>query len=305
MQRSQILWVAQSYTLPQSGVKKHSHPYYHLFYIHSGEGIFALEEREQFLRAGDCLLVPPEMPHAYHNEAAQPLEYLEIKFTLSASPRDTQLRAQPRVTRSRLACHLVQQILKEYSDLGSLADSAAESYLSALLSALTEQDRYTKPRSFRYIDASSWTELSQKIITWLESHYDQTASLEALAEDLGYNKSYLCEAFKKNTGLTILDCLNTIRIRRAAELIVYSDHSLPQVADLCGFASASHFNRVFLKYVGITPGQCRRAYPANALFESAQSPAVRRPDRFMYSVLAQKTITPEMISQLDIKENTC
>ena len=74
MQRSQILWVAQSYTLPQSGVKKHSHPYYHLFYIHSGEGIFALEEREQFLRAGDCLLVPPEMPHAYHNEATQPLE---------------------------------------------------------------------------------------------------------------------------------------------------------------------------------------------------------------------------------------
>ena len=269
MQRSQILWVAQSYTLPQSGVKKHSHPYYHLFYIHSGEGIFALEEREQFLRAGDCLLVPPE---------------------------------QPRVTRSRLACHLVQQILKEYSDLGSLADSAAESYLYALLNALTEQDRYTKPRRFRYIDASSWTELSQKIITWLEDHYGQSASLEALAEDLGYNKSYLCEAFKKNTGLTILDCLNTIRIRRAAELIVYSDHSLPQVADLCGFASVSHFNRVFLKYVGITPGQCRRAYPANALFEGVQSPAVRRPDRFMYSVLAQKTITPEMVHQMDINE---
>ena len=302
MQRSQILWVAQSYTLPQSGVKKHSHPYYHLFYIHKGEGIFALEEREQFLQTGDCLLVPPETEHSYRNDAAQPLEYLEVKFTLS---QDTRLRTSPCVTRSRLAGLLVQQIVKEYSDLGSLADSAAETYLYALLNALTEADRYTKPRSFRYIDASAWTELSQRIITWLESHYDQTASLEALAADLGYNKSYLCEAFKKNTGLTILDCLNTIRIRRAAELIVYSDHSLPQVADLCGFASASHFNRVFLKYVGITPGQCRRAYPANALFESAQSPAVRRPDRFMYSVLAQKTITPEMISQLDIKENTC
>jgi AraC-like DNA-binding protein len=300
MQRSQILWVARSYTLPQSGVKKHSHPYYHLFYIHNGEGIFALDEREQFLRAGDCLLVPPEQEHAYRNETDQPLEYLEIKFTLS---QDTQLRTNACVTRSRLAGLLVQQILKEYSDLGSLADSAAESYLSALLSALTETNRYSKPRSFRYIDASAWTELSQRIITRLENHYDRSASLEALAADLGYNKSYLCEAFKKDTGLTILDCLNTIRIRRAAELIVYSDHSLTQVADLCGFSSVSHFNRVFLKYAGITPGQCRRAYPANALFESAQSPAIRRPDRFMYSVLAQKTITPEMIRDLDSKEN--
>ena len=303
MQRSQILWVAQSYTLPQSGVKKHNHPYYHLFYIHGGEGIFTLREQEQFLRAGDCLLVPPELDHAYRNDSEMPLEYLEVKFTLAPSPQDHHLRQEPCIARNRLAGLLVQQILKEYSDLGSLADGAAESYLYALLSAITEKDRYTKPRSFRYIDASSWTELSQRIITWLENHYDQGASLETLSADLGYNKSYLCEAFKKNTGLTILDCLNTIRIRRAAELIVYSDHSLPQVADLCGFASASHFNRVFLKYVGITPGQCRRAYPANTLFEGVQSSAVHRPDRFMYSVLAQKTITPEMISQLDIKEN--
>ena len=144
MQRSQILWVAQSYTLPQSGVKKHSHPYYHLFYIHKGEGIFALEEREQFLQTGDCLLVPPETEHSYRNDAAQPLEYLEIKFTLS---QDTRLRTSPCVTRSRLAGLLVQQIVKEYSDLGSLADSASETYLYALLNALTEADRYTKPRS--------------------------------------------------------------------------------------------------------------------------------------------------------------
>ena len=117
-----------------------------------------------------------------------------------------------------------------------------------------------------------------------------------MAQVLGYNKTYLCGAFKKNTHLTILDCLNTIRIRHAAELIVYSDHSLAQVADMCGFSSVSHFNRVFLKYVGVTPGQCRRAYPVDALIDppdsSTRSP---RPAGFMYSVLARKRITPDMI----------
>jgi AraC-like DNA-binding protein len=109
-------------------------------------------------------------------------------------------------------------------------------------------------------------------------------------------------AFKKDTGFTILDCLNTIRIRRAAELIVYSDHGFAQVADMCGFTSVTHFNRVFLKYVGITPGQCRRAYPANILFGTGDGSA-NPSNRFMYSVLAHKTITPKMIRDLGTSES--
>ena len=91
-----------------------------------------------------------------------------------------------------------------------------------------------------------------------------------------------------------------IRIRRAAELIVYSDHSLVQVSQLCGFSSVSHFNRVFLKYAGITPGQARRAYPADILFGSPKSgdKTNAQADQFMYSVLAQKRITPEMTGSL-------
>ena len=80
-----------------------------------------------------------------------------------------------------------------------------------------------------------------------------------------------------------------IRIRRAAELIVYSDHSLSQVAERCGFASVSHFNQVFLKYVGITPGHCRKAYPPEIITHpDKMMPADS--DTFMYSVLAHKLI---------------
>ena len=91
------------------------------------------------------------------------------------------------------------------------------------------------------------------------------------------------------------------RIRRAAELIVYSDHSLSQVSEMCGFASVSHFNRVFLKYAGITPGQCRRAYPADILFGHGPSKkdVSSQSERFIYNVLAQKRITPDMLNQLD------
>ena len=123
--------------------------------------------------------------------------------------------------------------------------------------------------------------------------------MDSLAKAMNHNKSYLCVALKKDTQLTILDCLNTIRIRRAAELIVYSEYNLTQVAEACGFVSVSHFNRVFLKYVGITPGQCRRAYPVDILIYPENANEIERTNNFMYSVLAQKLISPQMIKKSD------
>jgi len=304
LERIQLLWVARSHTLPKAGVKSHTHPYFHMFYVTGGNCQFIADGETYMLEPGQCLLVPPHVLHGYSNETDQLLEYLEIKFTLSKSALYSALTQDGvQFCQDPLAGALFQQVLEEYSTLGGLADDAATAYLTALLNVLTKSHRHLKTRQFRYIDASACSELSQQVIRHLEAHYAEDISLDALAQVLGYNKTYLCGAFKKNTQLTILDCLNTIRIRHAAELIVYSDHSLAQVADMCGFSSVSHFNRVFLKYVGVTPGQCRRAYPMDALIDPPDSkPLSPRPAGFMYSVLAQKQITPQMILEFNNRE---
>lgn len=300
MQNLQILWVSRSDISPGAGVKSHTHPYYHMFYVQSGHFRFCAAGQSYALKSGETLLVPPQTEHGYQNETNDCGEYLEIKFTLSETAADARLLGSTvQHTDSSLVSALFAQILKEYSDLGKLADDAAAAYLRALLSALSEELRYQKqPQQFRHVDGSGCTELSQRIIHYLEAHYSEDLSLDALAHAMGYNKSYLCVAFKKDTSQTILDCLNMIRIRSAAELIVYSDHSLTQVAELCGFSSVSHFNRVFLKYAGITPGHCRRAYPPNILFgygDRAENLSARS-EHFIYNVLAQKRIPTERIS---------
>ena len=292
----QILWVGKNYLLPTAGVKRHTHPYYHMFYIASGCCTFTLPGAETTLRQGQCLLVPPQTDHGYANTGTDTACYYEVKFSIPQAIRQPGLLQMESV----LIGSLLEQIMEEYSQYGNLADEAASSYLDAVLSLLTQPQRAKKPRPFRYFDASGLAPLSQRIVEYLETHYSRELSLEELADAIDYNKSYLCVAFKKDAGLTILDCLNTIRIRKAAELIVYSDQPLSQVAELCGFASVSHFNRVFLKYVGTTPGQCRRAFPVDILFYAPESVERKgKPNAFMYSVLAHKQITPDMTSILD------
>lgn len=304
MERPQLLWVARSYVLPRAGVKPHSHPYFHMIYIVTSQCRIVAGDEVHMLQPGQCLLIPPRLEHSYSNETDAPVEYLEIKFSLPHMVSDMpMLGEEVRLSDKPLVGMLMEQVLKEYCTLGSLADESAAAYLSALLYALADGDR-AREQPLRYVDTSSCSELTRRVIHYLEDHYAEELSLDALASAMGYNKSYLCVAFKKDTKTTILDCLNMIRIRRAAELLVYSEHSLAQVAQLCGFASASNFNRVFLKYVGITPGQCRRAYPANILFgyDVEAMDVLPVDNSVMYSVLAHKTITPDMIRNLDLSE---
>lgn len=301
MDRVQLLWVAQGHTLPGSGVKNHRHPYFHMLYVTAGQGDFLVEGEEYTLQPGQCLLIPKNGDHSYTNPNEKIMEYLEVKFALPQNSLETALaKTGTIVSDNAVIGPLIHQILQEYSDLGSLADEAAVSYLVTILNLLCQDVRYRKKPISRFIDVSDFSSLSQKIIRFLEENYSTDVSLDALAEALDYNKSYLCVAFKKDTGMTILDCLNTIRIRRAAELIVYSDHSIAQVATQCGFASVSHFNRVFLKYVGTTPGQCRRAHPGDIMFNDPEKvkDLSAIPNRFIYSVLAHKQITLEMAARL-------
>ena len=298
MKQVQILWVGRFYKSTGDGIRSHNHPFYHMIFVQSGSLTMTAGAKTYPMEAGQCILIPPGMNHAYSNPGAETLEGLEIKFSVPAEPLDRQYAIEEALlSDNSLVQMLFSQIVQEYSDLGSLADEAAAAYMEALLKALTMEQRYHKGRDFRFIDAAGYSELSQQIIRYLEQHYAESVSLYDIAEAVGYNKSYMCTFFRKNTQITINDCLNMIRIRRAAELIAYSDNDLSQIASMCGFSTVSHFNQVFLKYVGTTPGQCRKAFPVgiNIRPEQRFMEMPNRQNRFMYNVLAQKMITPEMI----------
>lgn len=300
----QILWVGQSCFQPNAGVKPHTHPYFHMILVLRGQDQFVVADHPVTLNEGQCMIVPPETEHTFYNTTGTNTEHLELKFTITNPAMNARvLRVSGQVLENELATTLFKHILHEYATQCNPADDAPAAYLTALLHALTEEDRHQNPRQFTYVDASGCSVLAQRVIRYLEAHYAEDVSLDELAAALGYNKTYLCGVFKKDTDLTILDCLNTIRIRRAAELIVYSDHSLTQVSELCGFSSVSHFNRVFLKYVGATPGQCRRAYPVDILFSTEKSPDSGSTGSFMYSVLARKRFSPQTVRELNAKAN--
>lgn len=298
MKHVQLLWVYHSQLEPGSGIKSHSHEYYHLLCVRRGQLEFTLDETAFPLCAGDLVLVPKGHMHSFRCADDGIADYYEIKFTLlSSSLARTLAACDCRVHGDTFACHLVEHIAAEYQQCRAMMDDSAAAALSTLVFHLTSDSRVISQDEPNIIDTTDYAPLAQKVVSFLLAHYAENLTLDDVSAGVGISKNYLCNAFKRSTGVTILDCLNVIRIRKAAELIVYSDLSLSQVAQMCGYISISHFNRVFARYVGLPPGQCRRAYSFD-LHTSGKS-SRRTPDSFMYSVLAGKSISPRTIDSFE------
>lgn len=295
MTEIQLLWVHSSQMTPGTAVKNHSHDYFHLLYVTEGVIRFVLAEEEMNLSAGDMVLVHRGKTHRFSNEGKGNACFHEVKFALQGQGLSRLLQSgDSTVIRDPFARELVCKLAAEYTQNRAMKEEAAQAALSLLVLHLTAQARSQDRQTSGIIDTLGFNKLSCRVIGFLSDHYGENLSLDDISTGVGVTKNYLCNAFKLNTGITIIDCLNMIRIRKAAEQIVYSDLPLTEVAQMCGYVSASHFNRVFMRYVGMPPGQCRRAYAYDVAGEVS-----RIPGSFISCVLAGKPISQEQLREFE------
>lgn len=102
---------------------------------------------------------------------------------------------------------------------------------------------------------------------YLHEHYAGHISLQFMAELLNLNSNYLCELFKKESGVGYVEYLNTIRINKAKSLLLESDATVEAISSQVGFTSASHFSRIFKKMVGQTISDFRATSTPNQNIE--------------------------------------
>ncbi|MCR8632670.1 AraC family transcriptional regulator [Paenibacillus radicis (ex Xue et al. 2023)] len=98
-----------------------------------------------------------------------------------------------------------------------------------------------------------YTEPIQKAHDYIASHFEEEMSLQKIAHMVHLNKTYLCEQFKKETGISFTDYLTRLRISRAKELILLGDYKISDLAERVGYPNSSYFTRVFKKIMGMTP----------------------------------------------------
>ena len=83
-------------------------------------------------------------------------------------------------------------------------------------------------------------------------------SLKALAARQNLNASYLSAQFKKETGQTVTEYVNQMRVERAQYLLAGTRLQIQTIAQHCGISDVNYFAKVFKKQTGRTPREYRQ-----------------------------------------------
>lgn len=110
---------------------------------------------------------------------------------------------------------------------------------------------------------SSETKISSDlspVLDFIHKSYTEKITNGQLARIAGYHEYHLNRIFSAKTGMSIHKYILSLRIKKAKALLLGSDTSLSEIAELCGFESNTYFSSYFKKESGCTPMQYRKKY---------------------------------------------
>jgi AraC-like DNA-binding protein len=111
-----------------------------------------------------------------------------------------------------------------------------------------------------YAGGNGYSPVVITVMDDIEKNISNTAySLDAAMRGLPLNYDYIRKLFKKEVGISPHEYLISARMERARSIILsgvanqYSNYTISQIAEMCGFSEPLYFSRVFKKYYGIPP----------------------------------------------------
>ena len=152
---------------------------------------------------------------------------------------------------------LASRLYREFASVERGSGLVIEGLVLEMLGAVLRQEPDVDRRRPR------WLELA---VERLHDELAKPLTVAALARDLDVSPIRLSRAFRKHYRQSVGEYLRRLRVEQAAKKLVDPAASLAEVALACGFSDQSHFNRVFRRLTGWTPGQFQKA-----LSESANS----------------------------------
>lgn len=93
----------------------------------------------------------------------------------------------------------------------------------------------------------------KRVTRYLVDHYDEPLRLNEFAHQYNVTPAHFGCVFKKTMGMSFHQYLLDIRLNNAENMLRTGDHSVGEVASLCGFQDIAYFSKEFKKSRGISP----------------------------------------------------
>lgn len=232
----------------------HFHKNYVLGFIEEGKRILSCRNQVREVHPGEIVIFHPKENHTCRQVGEETLDYRSLEIST-----EVMQKLVLEITGKEYLPGFMQNVICDETLSGYLKDThqmimdnskefEKEEKLLFLLSGLLE--KYEKPFA---LDLPECGQEIERACTFIDRHYGEPISLDAICREACLSKSTLLRAFTRSRGITPYRYLETVRINKAKELL--RQGAMPVEAALqTGFSDQSHFTRFFTMFTGVAPG---------------------------------------------------
>ncbi len=268
----------------------HYHKHYQIGYVISGWLQHRQNRKYATLQPGECFIVPPGYPHSLHF-VTEETEIYALSFDESLLPQgmaegglkqflyglqhetaDTRvlLRIRPDLRQQKGLTALMEVLLAEGQTQYLPELSCAPALVLAMLHLLA-QAYYAMPYNAVLLDTmTGYNSNVRRCIRYVDVHFREKLSAQALAKRFGMSRAALCAAFPQYAGASLHRYITQRRILEAQmQIRAKTGISISQIAQAVGYEDSSTFYRNFVRITGMSPAAYRKRYLEELQYDSS------------------------------------
>jgi len=273
-------WIPQRSGPYQWDIQVHRHDaFLQLLHLSAGAVEVTLDNARIHARAPCLIVVPAGTAHGFHFTAdtdgpvvTATQQVLESVAALLMPGLQAVLRT-PRVIALPDDSRHVERLMPIFLALERESRMHASGQMAAGMSLLT----LLLVQVARLLDAVDGAPLPaalpsrkarqiEQFKTLLDQHHKAHWPVQAYASALGMTAGQLSRICREVLGMSSLDVINARLIHEAQRDLVYTSHSIQQLAADLGFEDDAYFSRFFRRHTGLSP----RAFRTQALTQLAE-----------------------------------
>ena len=191
-----------------------------------------------------------------------PIVLLTAKSNIESKIEGMELGADDYITKPFSAAYLKARIfnlLEQRKKLQAL-------YCASLLTTSSEQPATTvqPERESVPVLSSNDRKFMDKVLETIEKNLDNgDLTVEDIASEVNMSRSVFFKKLKTLTGLSPIEFLRQIRMKRAAQLIETEEYNMAQIAYMVGINDSHYFSKCFKQQYGITPTEYKESRKLN------------------------------------------
>lgn len=92
-----------------------------------------------------------------------------------------------------------------------------------------------------------------KAVAYIHENFKKNFSGSDLSKHCSISLSYLRAKFLRQTGYTVIQYRDTLRMANAKEMLESQHFTISEIADTLGYCDIYHFSKAFKKHIGVSP----------------------------------------------------